>query len=169
MSTIATPIPSAEPASRPRTLQPSDVTEEYLRSAAPGQGSIVYEEGYQIKNHQAEINMAVWLHSQFGGDITLLKESKGQGDRTPDYLWNGYSWELKGVTTKNSIDRAIREAAKQILKKSGGILLDISKSELSSAAIEDAIFQRMRRVSLNYADILIISKGCFIKAFRFKR
>ena len=49
-----------------------------------------------------------------GGDIKLLKESKEQGSKTPDFLWNGRNWELKGVTTLNSIDRAIREAAKQI-------------------------------------------------------
>lgn len=113
--------------------------------------------------------MANWLYSEFGWDIVLLKESKEQGDRTPDYHWNGRSWELKGVTSKNSVDRAIREAAKQIQKNPGGIILDTSNSELSDEAIEDTIFQRMRRAALELVDILIVSDEKLKKILRYKR
>lgn len=169
MNATATPIPSVEPASKPRALLPSDVTEEYLRSAAPGSGTITYEDGYNPKGHQAEIHIANWLYSEFGGDIVLLKESKEQGDRTPDYHWNGRSWELKGVTSKNSVDRAIREAAKLIQKNPGGIILDTSNRELSDEAIEDTIFQRMRRAALELVDILIVSDEKLKKILRYKR
>lgn len=169
MSITAAPTPSAEPASRPGTLLSSDVTEEYLRFAAPGEGTITYEDGYKPKGHQTEIHIANWLYSEFGGDIILLKESKEQGDRTPDYRWNGRSWELKRVTTKNSVDRAIREAAKQIQKNPGGIILDTSNSELPDDAIEKVIFQRMRRAALELVDILIVSDEKLKKILRYKR
>lgn len=169
MSATAIPTSSTEPASKRRTLLSADVTEEYLRSAAPGQGSITFEDGYKVKGHQAEINMADWLYCEFGGDIILLVESKTQGDRTPDYRWNGRSWELKGVTSKNSVDRAIREAAKQIQDNPGGIILDTSDSALSDEAIENTISQRMRRAALDLVDILIVSDKKLKKILRYKR
>ena len=64
-----------------------DVTEEYMQAATPEQGSITYEDGYKVKNHQAEIQMADWLHRTFGGDVKLLKESNVKNQETPDFLW----------------------------------------------------------------------------------
>ena len=52
-----TPTPVPQPRA-PVRLASRDVTEEYLRMAAPGQGSITYEDGYQVKGHQSEIAMA---------------------------------------------------------------------------------------------------------------
>ncbi|NBI69295.1 hypothetical protein D1646_21450 [Pseudoflavonifractor sp. 60] len=163
-----TPLPVPQPKA-PAKLVSGDVTEEYLRMATPGQGSITYEDGYQIKGHQSEINMADWLHRTFGGNIVLLKESKEQGDKTPDFRWKEHLWELKGVTTKNSVDRAVREAAKQIQASPGGIILDSSNSELSIEEIIDTINDRVKRIALDSVDMMIVSDETLRKIFRYKR
>ena len=163
-----TPTPVPQPRA-PVRLASRDVTEEYLRMAAPGQGSITYEDGYQVKGHQSEIAMADWLRRTFGGDIVLVKESKEPGDKTPDFIWNGRHWELKGITTKNSTDRAVREAAKQIQTSPGGIILDGSGSDLSIEDIIDAINNRIKRVALDSVDVMIVSNETLQKILRYKR
>lgn len=146
-----------------------DVTEEYIRSATPGQGTVTFEDGYKVKGHQNEIRMAHWLRDTFGGNIKLLAESKVQGDKTPDFLWDGRCWELKGATSKNSIDRAVREASKQIQADPGGIILDISESGLSIAEIEAAIGQRIPRIALDSVDAMLVSNEQLKKILRYKR
>lgn len=140
-----------------RTLTAEDVTREYLDTALPGQGAITYELGYTSKNHRVEIDMANWLHRTFGGDVILLRESKEPGDKTPDFFWRGAYWELKRATTKNSVDRAVREAAKQIGGIPGGIILDISESGLSTEEIADETTQRIRRTALGLVDVAPVS------------
>lgn len=172
-STPSAPIQTAVPApvqpAQRAALTPVDVTQEYLDSATPGQGTITYENGYKVKGHQDEIKMADWLHRTLGGDIKLLKESKEQGSKTPDFLWNGRNWELKGVTTLNSIDRATREAAKQIQDNPGGIILNLLDATQSIESIENAILQRFRRINLGSLDVLIVSDGDLQKILRLKK
>lgn len=162
-------MPDVRKPSVPTPLRTENVTEEYQRAATPGQGTVTYEDGYQIKGHHDEIKMADWIHRTFGGDIKLLAESKVQGDKTPDFLWNGRFWELKGVTSKNSIDRAVREAAKQIRAIPGGIILDISASDLSIEEIEAAIGQRIPRIALDSVDALLVAGEQLEKILRYKK
>lgn len=159
---------SAQPAPR-ISLTPVDVTRKYLDAATPEHGTVTYEDGYKVKNHQAEIDMADWIRRTFGGNIKLLKESKEQGSKTPDFLWNGRNWELKGVTTPNSVDRAIREAAKQIQDNTGGIILNLLDTTQTMESIENAILQRFRRVNLTSLDVLIVSDGRLQKIIRIKK
>lgn len=162
-------IPDVRKPSAPTPLRPENVTEEYQRVATPMQGAVTYEEGYQTKGHHDEITMADWIHRTFGGYIKLLAESKVQGDKTPDFLWNGRFWELKGVTSKNSIDHAVREAAKQIRAIPGGIILDISASDLSIEEIEAAIGQRIPRIALDSVDALLVAGEQLEKILRYKK
>ena len=170
--TPSAPIQTAAPTTpntEPRRTAAVDVTQEYLDAATPGIGSVTYEDGYKTKNHQDEIKMAGWLRRTFGGDIKLLKESKEQGSKTSDFLWNGRDWELKGVTTLNSIDRAIREAAKQIQENPGGIILNLLDGAQTMESIENAILQRFRRINLSSLDVLISSDGDLKKILRLKK
>ena len=91
------------------------------------------------------------------------------GQTTPDFLWNGRFWELKGVTSQNSIDRAVREAAKQIRVIPGGIILDISASDLSIEEIESAICQRIPRIALDSVDALLVAGEQLEKILRYKK
>ncbi len=73
-----------------------DVTDEYLKSAIPGKGTLSFAFGYKMGSHQSEIQMAEWIHSTFGGDITLLAESNVRNVKMSDYQWRNKLWELKG-------------------------------------------------------------------------
>ena len=150
-------------------IQISDVTRLYLKNSAPQTGSIARESGYKAKTHSDEMRVAHWLYKTFGGDICLLKESKEPGSKTPDFLWNGDLWELKNVTTKNSVDRAVREAAKQIQGAPGGIILNILNAEEGIDAVIDATTQRFRRINLSSIDVLLISNGELQKILRYQK
>lgn len=165
---IGTPAPTPVPKA-PFKPAAANVMEEYLRLAAPGQGTVIYEDGYQIKGHSDEVKIADWLHRTFGGDIVLLKESKEPGDKTPDFMWKNHLWELKGVTSKNSIDRAVREAAKQIQAQPGGIILDCSASDLSLEEIVDTINDRIKRIALDSVNVMIISDETLRKILWYKK
>ena len=169
VSAKSVPMLSAEIPNLARPLLSSDVTEKYLADAIPGQGTITYDDGYKIKGHQSEIDMVKWLHRTFGGNITLPKESKEPGSKTPDFFWNGRSWELKGVTTLNSIDRAVREASKQIQDNPGGIILNLLDDSQTMEEVESIISQRFRRVNLDSVDILVVSEENLKKALRLKK
>lgn len=154
---------------KPLQIQMEDVTYLYLGNAVPETGCVTLESGYTAKNHSEEINLAHWLCKTFGGDICLLKESKEPGSKTPDYLWNGCLWELKCVTTQNSVDRAVREAAKQIQDNPGGIILNVLNAEDSIDTVISSATQRFRRINLSSVDILIISGGKLQKILRYKK
>ena len=100
-----------------------DVTKKYIDSAKPRMGKVRYENGYRIKGHKTEIEVANQLIDQFGGKIVLLKEANTQGTKTPDYLWRGKQWELKSISTAKAADMAIRSGVKQIKGKPGGVVL----------------------------------------------
>lgn len=148
---------------------PKDVTKEYLDTATPGQGTVTYEDGYKIKGHQAEIDMAEWLHRTFGGDIKLLNESSQKSEKRPDYLWRGKLWELKSPSSLNSVDDRTRSAIKQIKDNPGGIILDILCDDIELAAAEDQAIRRLYRSDIDDMDIMLISKGQIYKILRYKK
>lgn len=78
MAETPPPVPQPKAAARPAS---GDVTEEYLCTAAPGQGAVAYDDGYDIRRHQAEVDFSQWLHQTFGGDIRLLNESRVEGEK----------------------------------------------------------------------------------------
>ena len=120
-----------------------DVTEEYMRTAAPGQGTITYEDGYDVPRHQQEVNFSQWLHGTFGGDIKLLKEVNEDKVNTPDYLWREKLWDLKTATSEKSANSAIRKGLKQIFDNPGGIMLDYRGREIDLSVLEETIRKRL--------------------------
>lgn len=150
-----------------RQVYSSDVTEQYVKNTQTAR--IILESGYKIKTHSHEIEVAHWLVHTFGGEIVLLHESKEPGSKTPDYLWNGRYWELKSVTTYNSTDRAVREAAKQIQNNPGGIILNILENGEQIETIENAVSQRFRRINLDAVDVLFFSAMTLKKIIRYKK
>lgn len=146
-----------------------DVTAEYLCFAAPGEGAVTYEDGYQVKGHQDEIKTAEWILRTFGGDVKLLKESKIKNQKRPDYLWRGKLWELKG--TSSSIDRAdklLQHAIKQIQDNPGGVILNVLK-DTDIAALERQLTRRVQRSKIDALDLMILSKGELVKILRYKK
>lgn len=151
-----------------RKLISRDVTEEYLRFARPGQGSIIYETGYRIKGHQAEIDMADWIHHKFGEDITLLKESELDSIKRPDYFWKGAFWELKGVTSINGADKLLQYAIKQIQDNPGGVILNLPEN-IDKAALEWQLARRIARSKINAVDLIILQRGDLEKVLRYNK
>ena len=149
-----------------------DVTKKYIDSAKPRMGKVRYENGYRIKGHKTEIEVANQLREQFGGKIVLLKEANTQGTKTPDYLWRGKQWELKSISTAKAADMAIRKGAKQIAENSGGIILqfapNINIDELIEV-VDDRAIRSAKIAKLNFDIIAFGEDGSFRFARRYKK
>ncbi|MCI8857163.1 MAG: minor capsid protein [Clostridiaceae bacterium] len=149
-------------------MKVQDVTNEYFRTAAPGQGTITYDEGYKIGSHQDEVQKAGWLHNTFGGNITLLTESTYRGVKMPDYIWRAKKWELKGAHSINGADKSLQHAIKQIQDNPGGVVLDILE-ELDMTALERQILGRFLRSKIDTLDVILLVNGKLQKIIRHKK
>lgn len=151
-----------------KKVQYRDVTKEYQRTRTPGLGKIEYDEGYQKETHKDEIEMAEWIHNHLGGDIRLLNESKEDGVKTPDYMWNGKMWDLKTVTTEKSANSAIRGGMKQIEKNPGGIILNYGENDID-AELATQILDKRYKSSGNgmHIDVVIIKREKIERAIRY--
>ncbi len=146
-----------------------DVTRKYLKDAKPRQGVMSYGDGYKRSNHSDEIRVAEWIHSNLGGDITLLAEKKDCSTKMPDYLWKDRYWELKNTTTEKAADSATRSALKQIKDKPGGIILDYGANGFDPDRLRDVINKRIMRSCDFDVDILIMSEDKLFKVYRYKK
>lgn len=144
-----------------------DVTAEYLCSATPGKGAVTYEDGYQIKRHRDEIEVAEWIYCTFGGNIRLLKESVQRGVKMPDYVWNERNWELKTAHSINGADKSLQHAIKQIQDNPGGVILNLLEV-VNMPTLERQLFGRFVRSSKNNLDVIILSKKQLVKILRYK-
>lgn len=152
----------------PKTPLFEDVTENYLSAAIPGSGSVAYEEGYRVKDHQHEMDMAQWLHCTFGGDITLLKESEEKNHKTADFLWNQKLWELKNASSVNGADKLMQHAIKQIQANPGGIVLNILE-DIDLLQLEYQLARRFKRGRTSRLDLIVLMKGRLVKVLRYRK
>lgn len=147
---------------------PQDVLPEYLRSADPGSGSILIEEGYDQDAHRLEVEMAQWLHANLGGDIVLLNEANVDKVKTADYLWRDKLWDLKTTSSEKSANSAVRHGLQQIRENPGGIILNFGERDFSMDELQRVLSLRMQwtRMEQN-VDIMIVSKGVLKKVLRY--
>ena len=149
-----------------------DVTKKYIDSAKPRMGKVRYENGYRIKGHKTEIEVANQLRDQFGGKFVLLKEANAQGIKTPDYLWRGKQWELKSISTAKAADMAIRKATKQIAKTPGGVVLQcigsINTDELIRI-VDDRAVRSVVSTGFVFDVIALEENGSLLFARRYKK
>lgn len=155
------PVPS-----RPQMLK--DVTAEYRNTAIPGLGSVIYEEGYRVKDHQREIDMAKRLHRMFGGDIILLKESETKNQKMADYLWRDKLWELKSASSINGADKLTQHAIKQIQDDPGGIILNVLE-DVDLLLLERQLLRRIRRSQISTLDLMILLNSELVKVLRYRK
>ncbi len=149
-----------------------DVTKKYIDSAKPRMGKVRYENGYRIKGHKTEIEVANQLRDQFGGKFVLLKEANAQGIKTPDYLWHGKQWELKSISTAKAADMAIRKATKQIAKTPGGVVLQCTGSINTDELIRIVNDRAVRSVvstGFGFDVIALEENGSLLFARRYKK
>ena len=154
----------------------TDVTKEYAEKAKGQDAQISYEDGYRQTKHKNEIHAAEWLMETFGGNITLLRENKEYGMKTPDFLWCGATWELKDISSDKyrTIDRRIQKACEQIREnliqgKRGGIMLDFTESKLAMESIKQYVIQSAGTRTTRGTTDMIIKKGAQYAVLRIKR
>lgn len=153
-------------------ISAKDVTKKYIDSAKPRMGKVRYENGYRIKGHKTEIEVANQLRDQFGGKFVLLKEANAQGIKTPDYLWRGKQWELKSISTAKAADMAIRKATKQIAKTPGGVVLQCTGSINTDELIrivDDRAVRRVVSTGFGFDVIALEENGSLLFARRYKK
>ena len=154
----------------------TDVTQEYIDKAKPGNGSVTCGKGYNLKTHKDEIAVAMWLNTLFGGSVMLLAENtQHYGMKTPDFLWNGATWELKGIASDKfrTIDKRIKKACEQIREnmmwdKRGGIMLDFTGNALPMERIKKYVIKSAETRMRGMTDV-IIRKGAEYVILRIKR
>ena len=145
-----------------------DVTNEYLNKSTKEIGSITFDNNYNVSEHSDEVQVAIWLHNNFGGNIKLIKEnSRGFGVKTSDYEWNGHLWELKTLKTAKSIDSALRKAIEQIFTNPGGVILNFENGIDSISQIEKMIKSRIETSCRFKVDIMIMSISTLEKVVRY--
>lgn len=145
-----------------------DVTKKYIDSAKPRMGKVRYENGYHIKGHKTEIEVANQLRDQFGGKFVLLKESQTPGIKMPDMLWKGKQWEIKSISTEKAADSALRKAIKQIHGNQGGVIFDIADG-IDKQKLIDVLDARATRSKSFNADIIALHNGSVLFARRYKK
>lgn len=146
-----------------------NVTPEYMRYMTPNVGEIKYGLEYDSKRHKDEIEFADWILKTFGGNIELLEESRTNGIKMPDYIWNGKLWDLKTVSTEKSANSAVRKGLKQIKNNPGGIFLNYGNNDISLEEVEKVIDDRVKLSNENSVDIMIIMDQKLIKVIRYKK
>ena len=147
-----------------------DVTAEYFGTAKPGEGSISYDDGYDVSSHKHEVQMANFIFEKFGGNLTLLKERNIKDVKTPDYVWNSKYWDLKNVSSEKAAYSAVRHGIKQIIENPGGLILDYRNTDKNNLQlIINQIDDRMQRTKVENADIMIILENNRIKIYIYKK
>lgn len=153
-----------------RTNTPTDVTAEYFSSAKPGTGRITYQPGYDMgKRHEVERAGAQWIHDTLGGDVTLLTETNGQNEKTPDLFWRDSLWDWKNVSTEKAANSAVRHGLQQIRLNPGGIVLNYTVADVDMEAAISVINKRMQWSRDMQTDILVIREGKLEKALRYNK
>lgn len=147
-----------------------DVTAEYFGTAKLGEGSISYDNGYDVSSHKHEVQMANFLFEKFGGDLKLLKERNIKDVKTPDYVWNSKYWDLKNVSSEKAAYSAVRHGIKQIIDNPGGLILDYRNTDKNNLQlIINQVDDRMQRTKVENVDIMIILENNRIKIYRYKK
>ena len=150
-----------------KNIELKDVTKEFLAKATPGKGSIEYEPGFDFKKHKKEKETALWLLDTFGGKIIVLKENYKYQVKNPDYKWNDRFWELKGISSKASLENALRKAFKQIEYFPGGIIIDISNYKESANGLYGIIYRRLTVINHNRGFFIIKRKSKLICVYKY--
>lgn len=145
-----------------------DVTKKYIDSAKPRMGKVRYENGYHIKGHKTEIEVANQLRDQFGGKFVLLKESQTPGIKMPDMLWKGKQWEIKSISTEKAADSALRKAIKQIHGNQGGVIFDVADG-IDKQKLIDVLDARATRSKSFNADIIALHNESVLFVRRYKK
>lgn len=167
---VKSSTPVASTASTSSSRKYADITGAWYPEAVPNSHTVqdlqvatVNGVAYQVdgrnvvldySEHEKEI--AELLEREVGGEIYMVpRVNNPQGVSTPDYLFHGKGYDLKTIgktTGKNPILNRIKKAKGQ----ARCFIIDISKSELTEAVIEQQIDKIFWSKDTQFADELVI-------------
>ena len=104
-----------------------------------------------------------------GGDIHLLNESKEDGVKMPDYIWNNKLWDLKTISNEKAANSAVRKGVNQIFDNPGGIILDCRKFSVEEKTLLGVIEKRMKWHRDIDVDIMIVKSDSDVQIIRYKQ
>lgn len=110
---------------------------------------VVIPNGFDYNERKDEIEVIHKIKDEFGGKFELLNEINITGYKNPDFIWESKCWEIKSVSSKNSVDSQVRYALKQIAKEVGGIILILDRCFLSMDEVIDIVFNRVKRTNFH--------------------
>ena len=149
----------------------TDVTQEYLDNATPGEGKYTVDEGCVGEHYESEKDFAKWVHETFGGDINVnVEKQEKHGVSNPDYLWRGKLWDLKEPEQLTGANGRIRHGLHQIADNPGGVMLDLWKIDnVDYEELQKIIDRRMQWVHGVTVDIMIAYNRTLVKVLRYKK
>ena len=111
---------------------------------------VVIPTGFDYNERKNEIEVIHKIRDEFGGKFELLNEINITGYKNPDFICESKCWEIKSVSSKNSVDSQVRYALKQIAKEVGGIILILDRCILSMDEVIDIVCDRVKKNKLSY-------------------
>lgn len=146
----------------------SNVTNEYYANKGK-EAEIYIPIDYDLIKHKEEVSIAKFLSREFNIYIELLTEINENKIKTPDFRFNDNYWEIKNVSSANSIDKRVKIAIQQIVKNIGGIVLIIDRSNIDIATIKEIVFHRIDRTKIVKIDIIFIKNKKIIEIDRYEK
>lgn len=145
----------------------SNITNEYYTNKGM-KPEVFIPVDYDLIKHKEEISIAKFLSMEFNIHIELLTEINEDKIKTPDFIFNDKYWEIKNVSSANSIDKRVKIAIQQIIKNVGGIVLVIDRSDLDISTIKEIVFHRIDRTKIERIDIILIKNEIIIEIDRYE-
>ncbi len=152
-------------------MQIINVKNEYYKNKKLG-GEVIIPDYFNSKLRNPEIEIVNIIKDEFGGAIELLNEINVTGYKNPDFSWENKLWEIKSVSTKNSVDSQVRYALKQISNNVGGIVLILDRCILTITEIIDIVAKRVKRTSFKTIpeiDVILMRNFKVIDVIRIKK
>lgn len=115
-------------------------------------GKIIIPAGMKPSPRQHEIDVANILAEHFKADVEFIPTTSR---RTPDFMLNGISWELKSPQGKgrNNIERQLKYAGHQ----SPNVIIDASRSKMHANKVRREVEYQFRLVK-SVKRLLFISR-----------
>lgn len=147
----------------------TDVTKDYIANGVDTKGTIVIDDGCRVNLHSDEVKVAMILKRTIGGNIRIVDERINYPQKSPDYIWDGKSWDLKTISSEKAADSAIRHGLKQIEKMPGGIILYLKNDDIDKHRLLEIIQSRLCRSAEFDIDVILLKKEDVYQVLQYKK
>lgn len=149
-----------------------DITDNWFKDAVPKSHPVVTLQKYVkdgveyvvdnfhvvMKPSPNEIRVANLLKDKIGGEISIVpKVNYPELVRTPDYLFNGYGYDLKTITGNG--ESVLRDAVKRKRGQARRFIFDVSNSRLTASDIEKQMHGMFGDIHTAFVEEVVIVRG----------